>query len=217
MNHSAFDSIVSSYQELAATVLLTLHMEIRCQIIHSLAIALSPESAPYLLEQVVNDPDPRILSLNADLVSYDETITNFLREKEISFIRTGLGLLVDTFLVSNAGMVKAMNAHGCGRMQLNILVLQQNLKNIETNVNLDRAGKFFDLFTAGPDAIVKHAKEEKESGNGAKELFSFEELKMLVELCYSEQLASPERGISTVAKRGMGEHSLQLSEYMWES
>ncbi|KAH7393163.1 Sec8 exocyst complex component-specific domain-containing protein [Cadophora sp. MPI-SDFR-AT-0126] len=213
----AFDSIVSSYQELAATVLLTLHMEIRCQIIHSLAIALSPESAPYLLEQVVNDPDPRILSLNADLVSYDETITTFLREKEISFIRTGLGLLVDTFLVSNAGMVKAMNAHGCGRMQLNILVLQQNLKNIETNVNLDRAGKFFDLFTAGPDAIVKHAREEKESGSGAKELFSFEELKMLVELCYSEQLASPERGISTVAKRGMGEHSLQLSEYMWES
>lgn len=192
-------------------------MEIRCQIVYSLAIALSPESAPYLLEQVVNDPDPRILKLNADLVSYDETVTTFLREKEISFIRTGLGLLIDSFLVINAGMVKAMNAHGCGRMQLNILVLQQNLKNIEMNVSLDRAGKFFDLFTAGPDAIVKHAKEEKENATGGKELFSFEELKMLVELCYSEQLSSPERGISTVAKRGMGEHHLQLSEYMWES
>lgn len=192
-------------------------MEIRCQIVRSLTIALSPESAPYLLEQVVNDPDPQILSLNADLVSYDETVTTFLREKEISFIRTGLGLLIDTFLVTNAAMVKAMNAHGCGRMKLNILVLQQNLKNIEANMNLDRAGKFFDLFTAGPDATIKHAKEEKESGTEGKEMFSYEELKMLVELCYSEQLASPERGISTVAKRGMGEHLLQLSEYMWES
>lgn len=208
---------MSSYQELAGNVLLTLHMEIRCQIIHSLAIALSPESAPYLLEQVVNDPDPRILSLNADLVSYDETISNFLRDKETSFIRTGLGLLIDHFLVTNAGSVKAMNAHGCGRMQLNILVLQQNLKNIEADVSLSRAAKFYDLFIEGPDAVVKHAKEVKEQAEGGKEMFTFEELRTLVELCYSAQLASPERGISTVAKRGMGEHSLQLSEYMWQS
>lgn len=195
-------------------------MEIRCQIIHSLAIALSPESAPYLLEQVVNDPDPRIISINADLVSYDETVATFLREKEISFIRTGLGLLIDTFLVTNAIMVKAMNANGCGRMQLNILVLQQNLKNIEADVNLDRAGRFYDLFTAGPDAIVKHAKDERESGikeQGIKEQFSLEELKMLTELCYSEQLSSPERGISTAATRGMNEHQLALSEIMWDS
>jgi exocyst complex component 4 len=208
---------VSSYQELAATVLLTLHMEIRCQIVQSLSVALSPESAPYLLEQVVNDPDSKILSLNADLVSYDETVVRYLRDKEISFIRNGLGLLVDAYLVTNAGMVKAMNAHGCGRMQLNILVLQQNLKNIEADVSLERAARFFDLFTAGPDAVIKQAKDVKESGNGSKEIFSYDELKTLVELCYSEQLSSPERGINTVAKRGMGEHLLQLSEYMWQS
>jgi len=191
-------------------------MEIRCQVIHSLSLALSSESAPYLLEQVVNDPDPRILNLNADLVAYDETIVRFLRDKEISFIRTGLGLLINSFLVTNAGMVKSMNANGCGRMQLNILVLQQNLKNIEEDVSLERAAKFFDLFTEGADAVVKQAKDGKEN-NGGKELFSYDELKTLVELCYSEQLANPERGISTVAKRGMGEHLLQLSEYMWQS
>jgi len=207
---------VSSYQELAGTVLLTLHMEVRCQIIHSLSIALSPESAPYLLEQAVNDPDPKILSLNADLVSYDETVVRFLRDKEISFVRTGLGLLIDSFLVTNAGQVKTMNGNGCGRMQLNILVLQQNLKNIEADVNLDRAANFFDLFNEGPDAVIKQAKEGKDT-NGGKEQFSYDELKTLVELCYSEQLSSPERGTSTVAKRGMGEHLLQLSEFMWQS
>jgi exocyst complex component 4 len=207
---------VSSYQELAGTVLLTLHMEVRCQIIHSLSIALSPESAPYLLEQAVNDPDPKILNLNADLVSYDETVVRFLRNKEISFVRTGLGLLIDSFLITNAGQVKTMNANGCGRMQLNILVLQQNLKNIEADVNLDRAAKFFDLFNEGPDAVIKQAKEGKDA-NGGKEQFSYDELKTLVELCYSEQLSSPERGTSTVAKRGMGEHLLQLSEFMWQS
>jgi exocyst complex component 4 len=204
---------VSSYQDLAGTVLLTLHMEVRCQIVHSLALALSPKSAPYLLEQVVNDPDPRILSLNASLVSYDETIARLLRDAEIAFIRTGLGLLIDSFLVTNAGMVTTMNAHGCGRMQLNILVLQQNLKNIEADVSLDRAARFFDLFTEGADAVIRTAKEGKESGSS---VFSYEELKTLVELCYSEQASSPERGISTVAKRAMGECVLELSklEYM---
>ncbi|EHL03793.1 putative exocyst complex component sec8 [Glarea lozoyensis 74030] len=108
-------------------------MEIRCQIIHALTIALSPESAPYLLEQVVSDPDPKILSLNADLAAYEETVVKFLRDKEIAFIRTGLGLLIDSFLVTNAGNVRAMNSRGCERMQLNILVLQQNLKNIEAD------------------------------------------------------------------------------------
>jgi len=214
---SAFDSIVSSFQELAGTVLLTLHMEVRCQIINALALALSPSSAPYLLEQVVSDPDPRILSLNADLVSYDETVVRFLREKEIIFIRKGLGLLIDSFLVTNAGMVKAMNNNGCGRMQLNILVLQQNLKNIEADVGLNRAARFFDLFIEGPEAILKQAKEEKEKGNGGKEMFSYDELKTLIELCYSEQLENPERGISTVAKRRMDENLLQLSEAMWQS
>ena len=192
-------------------------MEIRCQIVYSLSVALSPESAPYLLEQVVNDPDPRILGLNADLISYDETAVKYLREKEIAFIRSGLALLIDNFLVSNAGMVRAMNANGCGRMQLNILVLQQNLKNIEAEVSLARAARFFDIFVEGPEAVLNQAKEEKEKGSGAKELFSYDELKTLVELCYSEQLEDPERGISSVAKRRMDEHLLQLSEYMWQT
>lgn len=192
-------------------------MEIRCQIIHSLSVALSPESAPYLLEQVVNDPDPKILSLNADLVSYEETIVRFLRDKEISFVRTGLGLLIDNYLVTNAAVVKVMNSHGCGRMQLNILVLQQNLKNIEADVSLHRAARYFDLFTEGPDAVITQAKESNQDANGGKDSFSYDELKTLIELCYSEQLSSPERGISTVAKRAMGEHMLQLSEHMWQS
>jgi exocyst complex component 4 len=185
-------------------------------------MALSPENAPYLLKQVVNDPDPRILALNADLVSYDETTTRFLRDKEISFVRTGLGLLIDTLLVTNAAFVKAMNANGCGRMQLNILVLQQNLKNIEQDVSLQRAARYYDMFMEGPEAVVRKAKEEN-GDTAAKKMaskrdtFSYDELKTLVELCFSEQLANPERGVSTVAKRGMGEYLLQLSEYMWQS
>jgi len=111
-----------------------------------------------------------------------------------------------------------MNANGCGRMQLNILVMQQNLKNIEENVNLDRATSFFNLFVEGPEAVLKQANRAESTGEtGVKETFGYDELKTLVELCYSEQLEDPERGISSVAKRRMDEHLLQLSELMWQS
>ena len=212
-------------------------MEIRCQIIYSLAIALSPETAPYLLEQEVQEPDPQILSLNADLVAYDEIVTRLLRPAECVFISRGLGVLVDRFLVSCAGRASPMNSLGCGRMLLNVLVLQQNLKNIETGVDLERATGYFGLFGRGPEGIVKRARAESEraaeglardeagekgrdngdkdkKGDGAQ--FSYEELKTMMELCFSEQLANPERGIAGAARRQMGDRMLELSEFMWQ-
>lgn len=225
-NCRQFDSILSSYEELAATALRTLHMEARCRIVQSLQTALSAETAPYLLDQEVNEPDPQILSLNAEMVVYDETTTRFLREREVAFVRTGLGLLINSYLIRNALMVAPMNARGCGRMQLNILVLQQNLKNIEEGVDLVRAANYFELFDRGPDAIVDKAKEDAavmdsdEAQEGAAKdnnKFTYDELKALMELCYSEQLADPERGVASAAKRQMADKLLNLSEYMWQS
>ena len=218
----SFDSIVSSYEELAATALLTLHMEVRCRIAYSLRVAMSPEAAPYLLDQDVREPDPQILSLNNELVAYDETVVRFLRDKEAAFIRTGLGLLIDSYLVGNALMTSPMNTRGCGRMQLNILVLQQNLKNIEEGVDLARAANYYALFDKGPDGVVEKAKEEagkviEDGGGSDADRFTYDELKALVELFYSEQLANPERGIENAARRQMADKLLGLSEHMWQS
>lgn len=224
--HRSFDGIVTSYEELAATALLTLHMEIRCHIAYSLHVALDPKTAPYLLDQDVKEPDPQILSLNSELVAYDETTVKFLREREVALIRTGLGLLVNSYLVANASMVAPINARGSGRMQLNILVLQQNLKNIEAGVDLTRAANYWALFDKGADAIVAKAKEDAAKGaieDGAVPIgrvpdrFTYDELKALVELCYSELMASPERGNVNAAKRNMAEKLLELSEHMWQS
>ena len=273
----SFDSILKSYEDLAATALRTLHLEIRCRIIQSLQTALSPETtAPYLLDQEVNEPDPEILSLNAEMLAYDEITSRFLREREVEFVRNGLGLLINTYLIGNAPrMVAPMNAKGCGRMQLNILVLQQNLKNIEESVDLVRAANYFELFDKGPAAIIDKAREQAEAAaaaeaeeeqgqaNGeeaeagteveaagagagagagdegeegkedaaggesnptatnagvqAKDRFTYDELKALLELCFSEQLADPERGVAAAAKRQMGEKLLDLTQFMWQS
>ncbi|PFH58096.1 hypothetical protein XA68_14155 [Ophiocordyceps unilateralis] len=197
-----FDNMVTSFEELAGTALLTLHLEVRCRIVYSLRCVLSPDKAPYLLDQDVRQPDSQILSLNLELVLFDETIVRFLRDREVAFIRTGLGLLTNSYLIGNASMASPMNAKGCGRMQLNILVLQQNLKNIEEGVNLARAANYFALFDQGPDVMVDKAKDKTTNG------FDYEELKTLLKLYYSEPLANPERGIAASAKRQL-EESLQ--------
>ena len=55
--------------------------------------------------------------------------------------------MMDHLLVANASRIKIVNREGVERMQLNILVLQQNLKNIESGVELDRASAFtFQLY-----------------------------------------------------------------------
>jgi exocyst complex component 4 len=187
--------------------------------VHSLCNALSPTITPYLLDQEVREPDPQILSLNLELVLFDETIVRYLRPKEVSFIRTGLGLLINDYLVLNAKLASPMNEKGCGRMQLNILVLQQNLKNVEEGVDLARAANYFALFDRGPDAIVEKAKEDKEKQGegGFAETFTYEELKALMELCFSEGVSNRDRGIASAAKRRLDDKLLGLSEHMWQS
>lgn len=191
-------------------------MEVRCRVVHSLHNALSPNIAPYLLAQEVREPDPPILALNQELVSFDETIALYLRGKEIVFIRTGLGMLINNYLIGKATMASPMNQNGSGRMQLNILVLQQNLKNVEEGVDLARAANYFALFDKGPDGIVRKAVEDKGKVVGATHsqnpnVFTFEELKGLLELCYSELMADSERGIASAAKKQMQDKISEMS------
>lgn len=191
---------------LAVDALFTLQVDIRCGIAHMMAQMLK---TPYSLSYPTNNPDPNALSLNSDLVSFDDTVSTCLPPKEHGFITAGLAALVDALLVSNASQIQSMNASGCGRMQLNILVLQQNLKAIEGEVALSRSAHFFELFTeGGGDAVLARAKEA-----GTKDLgFTFEEWKALLELCYSEGLQSTQRELSVHARKMLEEHIRQLEE-----
>ncbi|MCJ1394198.1 Exocyst complex component 4 [Xylographa bjoerkii] len=205
-----FDEILARYRVLATTALLTLHVDIRCGMIHMISRVLK---APYFLDQPGNEPDPSILALNADLLSFDDNLTVHLPNKEYKFITSGLGLLLDTILVTNASQITVMNLNGCERMQLNILVLQQNLKSIESEVALTRSAVFFDYFIQGAESIIDRAK-----ATGGKDMgFSLEEIKVLVELCYSEALQSQHRDIAAQARKALSDHLLQLSESMWNS
>ncbi|KAL8907377.1 MAG: hypothetical protein Q9207_001427 [Kuettlingeria erythrocarpa] len=202
---ATFDGITHSMRALAVDALFTLQVDIRCGIAHMLAQMLK---APYTLSYPTQNPDANVLSLNADLISFDDNVSTYLHPKEHRFIVSGLAALVDALLVSNASQIRSMNANGCGRMQLNILVLQQTLKAIEGDVSLSRSAHFFELFAEGAEAVVAKAK-----GAGPNDAaFSLEETKTLLELCHSEALQSTQREPAVHAKKRLEEHLRQLED-----
>ncbi|ETI22955.1 hypothetical protein G647_04750 [Cladophialophora carrionii CBS 160.54] len=156
----AFDQTVQAFRTLAQTSLLTLHVDIRCGIIHQLARTLrgpdgmgSPVSAsdtrdsaaaatapaldsglyPYVLSVPPSSASPLILELNNDLIAFDSNIATYLPPKERNFILRGLSHLVDRYLVVAADSIGVMNEHGAERIRIDAMVVQQNLRAILAN------------------------------------------------------------------------------------
>lgn len=265
-----FDNTLQSLRNLANNALLTLHIDIRCKVIYCLTKAMAGPQGPQVLEGTPTTPapssntnwhlllpnspsaaSPLILELNNELIAIDTNLSSYLAPGEGQFITSGLARFIDQTFIFCTRYIGAMNQNGALRLQLDVLVLQQNLKNIiidtgassneqksgETDdhelsevVALPRSAKFLDWFLEGPQKALDHANEEKElfasqgdkalaAGNG--EPFSYEELRTLVELCYSEIMRGPKgeqnREDFMAAKRSNGDAMLRLSEVMWDS
>lgn len=220
-----FDSVVNSFQELAGTVLYTLRAEMRCHILYHLNLCMSGSSfnIPIPISKDTStvgqtpllDPDINLLNLNTDLVSFDEDLSVLLRGREKEYITLGLGSFITHILIAHARKIGVMNRGGVHKMLLCILVLQQNLKNVEGKVvSLERARQYYNLWI--------------NTGTGVKELiaraaqgpigFDFDELKAMINLCYSESLIANTGRKETVlqAKKAMVEAMKELSETMWQ-
>jgi exocyst complex component 4 len=133
-----------------------------------------------------------------------EVTSNRLR-----FITTGLAGLIDEQIIGSAPHIPVLNTAGCNLLQLNVLVLQHNLKNVEPQVQLLRSTLYFDLFAGGPKNVIAHTKTKSKSPG-----FSFEQMKALLRLCYSEALKSDQRDVSAAAEKGLEEDMQQLSKAM---
>jgi exocyst complex component 4 len=256
-----FDANLATFRTLAQTALFTLHIDVRCGIILRLNQSLCGPNADGTEGQVpptplpprdssIPDPDlstwpwvlpspppsasPLVLSLNNDLIAFDENTSTYLGVRERSFISTGLARLVDRVLVTGASMIQVMNEHGAARMGLDVLVLQQNLRNItgtaikpaEPTTNGLRIQEFADdeilrdstqyytsLFPAGPEKIMDFVQSRKAQKQEVG--YSYDELRTLIELCYSIGLrAGREEGVK--AKKDSQSVLLRLGEAIWD-
>lgn len=282
----AFDETLTSFRGLATKALLTLHLDIRCGIIHQLGRALRPPGADPTLAQGVSSPtfttpqgampqppstrestpppldsglypfvlpapptsaSPLILDLNNDLIRFEASISSYLGRKERRFILSGLGRLVDRYLVVGADFVGVMNRHGAERMRVDGMVVQQVLRGLgvygkrdngtegeigtvglgihkqaaasgrtdnEDDALLTQSSQYYELFLQGPDAIMEHVREQKPKGNVG---YSYDELRTLIELCFSASVKGDDREESIKSRKRMGDLLLQLGEIMWDS
>jgi exocyst complex component 4 len=208
-----FDRVVSAYQSLSTRVLRTLHLSIRSTILHSLHTCIQPN---LFADAPINDPDPVILALNSSLVGFDTEVSRYIPATTYPRITHGLANLMDTYLLTLCTRtIFRMNTNGCAHMQLNVLVLQQNLKNIEENAALPYAALFFDLFTAGPFAIVARAKRYGKDYGVPRAMFTEQNVKKLLEMCYEEKVNKEDRESSVAARRKLDAQLLELSEFMY--
>ena len=260
--------MLSSLRNLAKTALLTLHIDVRCGILFQLRRSLRGPNGPSLdqngsqpprdstallatdsgqYEWVLSEPpasaSPLILDLNTDLISFDTNTSTYLGKRERAFIANGLAKLIDRVLVVEADYIQVMNEFGAQRMGLDILVLQQNLRNLtissemgqmdaslsgtgdspltEKDTTDDQAAilsmsaQFFDLFLQGPEKVMAFVRRRKGQDGGVG--YTYDELRVLIELCFSARLRSPDREESVRAKRSMQDTLLLLGELMWDS
>ena len=125
----------------------------------------------------------------------------------------GASEFLDQVIVKYATQIRLMNPHGCEKAQLNITVLQQSMRNIDPTCSLSKSIRYLEYFNAGPNEVLRVARESEENDNK----FSYDELRSLLELSYSEALNSGRREVAAQAQRELDEHNLQLSEYMWNN
>ena len=202
--------VISKYEHLATTVHRTLHLSLRLPILSSLNTAIKPS---YVLENPLSDPDPSMQTLTAALTAYDTEVSSHLPATQYAHITSGISPLTDTYLLHLiASRVKDLNENGCDHLQLNMLVLQQNLKNIEPTTSLACSAMFLDLYKAGPEAIVKWAKEEGRGFKVSGGTFGEAEVRTLLELAYGEKLKDERREVGVQAKRLLDGHLLDISE-----
>lgn len=271
----AFDQTVQSFRSLAQTSLLTLHIDIRCGIVHQLSRTLrgpegikSPVSAsdnrdsaaapsldsglyPYVLSSPPSSASPLILELNNDLIAFDSNIASYLPPKERGFILRGLSHLVDRYLVIGADNIGVMNTNGAERIRIDAMVVQQNLRAILANTAPKRASwgsldtskdqkslgngisvdgkddededdglltvssRYFDLFLTGSDSVLSYVRDCKTQKQDVG--YTYDELRTLIELCFSAKLRGEDREESVRARKGLQDALLELGEGMWDS
>ncbi|THH28293.1 hypothetical protein EUX98_g5894 [Antrodiella citrinella] len=198
-----FQALLKTYEQLSEAILHTLHVDVRCRVMHHLNLAL--RSGNYRIEQEATEPDPHVTDLNIELSKCDEIISRTLAAEERGFVFEGIGHLMESLLIANARYIRNVNAMGVQKMTRNILALQQNVKTIaiESKVTpFDRAKRFYSLFSMSTADLLDTIRQKQE--------FSFEEYKTIIDLQCGIDPALGESGGAQATDRNYNMYIIEL-------
>ena len=85
-NQSQFDTLLSSYESLAQTILFTIRLELRCHVIYFLDHAIKEGNFGLTQDELEDeDLDPSMISLCKDLVSFEDLLSTTLQSTEYRY------------------------------------------------------------------------------------------------------------------------------------
>ncbi|KAH9836975.1 Sec8 exocyst complex component-specific domain-containing protein [Rhodofomes roseus] len=170
-----FQALHMTYAQLAELILYALRIDIRCRATHYIDLAL--RHGIYKVDREVGEPDPNVIDLNVELSKCDDWASSTLPERERRYVFEGLPHLMERLLISNARLIRSLNAFGIKKMNRNMLALQQNIKTITQNsddVEFERAKRYYSLFSMSPQDMLDSIRKKQE--------FSFDEYKAMLDL-----------------------------------
>ncbi|CEI89960.1 hypothetical protein RMCBS344292_04296 [Rhizopus microsporus] len=170
-----FDALLTTYQQLAETCLFTLRLEGRCHTMYYLEMVI--RNGNYCLEDESFEPDPYIITLNADLMELNDCVNASLPPKD----------------------ELKLNNNGIQKMTRNILALQQNLSNfvpLSQCAIMEQAREYYQLYNAGSEGMIKSIRE-----NGPK--FTFDEYLIMLRLIHGISPNQEENELSDKAANSL--------------
>ncbi|CUM64310.1 uncharacterized protein PRCAT00001910001 [Priceomyces carsonii] len=178
-----FNELIKGLETVRYNCILALRYDLRSRAIYYIGNSFKQNNWCLVTEPA--DSDLFIGQLSKDLFSLHNKLSMSLNEVEIQSIFVGFPELVDRLLIQGSEMIKKINSNGIKRIMLNILTLQQTIKNLMRNsepVDFSRSSSYFNLFTMNEYTLLSTVKSEPDE-------FALGELYNLARLIYSEKLA----------------------------
>ncbi|KAL7979867.1 hypothetical protein Chor_008205 [Crotalus horridus] len=148
--------LARSFQEMADSCLLVLHLEVRVHCFHYL-IPLAKQGNYAIVANVESmDYDPLVVRLNKDISAVEEAMNASLQQHKFQYIFEGLGHLISCILINGAQYFKRISESGIKKMCRNIFILQQNLTNITMSreADLDFARQYYEMLYNTADELL---------------------------------------------------------------
>ena len=126
-----FSSVQLEFQSLAETIIIMLHLEVRCHCFYYLLPALQkvsnathtpcphilfPFQSSYVLDQGGVEEDSAVQQLAKDLKNIDLVMVAVLSQDKYRYLFDGLGHLVASIFISSMRHIKTINSNGIKKM-----------------------------------------------------------------------------------------------------
>ncbi|KAG7193862.1 uncharacterized protein KQ657_005060 [Scheffersomyces spartinae] len=178
-----FDDYVGTLKKVQNEALLTLRYDIRLRCVYY--ICRSFKSVDWFPTAEPGDADQFISKLSKEIFHLDNKLSELgILNKEID-LYLGLSEILDVLMIKGSRLIKKINLFGIKRVLLNIISLQQLLRNSVLNpeaVDFSRSSRYYEMFPINEHDLMQQMKTNEYG-------YDKEEYKNLARMIYSSKLA----------------------------